>query len=31
VVFFKWSTRGEDDEASAQVGWVPAAAPDVTS
>jgi putative membrane protein len=31
VVFFKWSKRGEDDEASAQVGWVPAAAPDVTS
>jgi putative membrane protein len=23
VVFFKWSNRGEDDEASAQVGWVP--------
>jgi putative membrane protein len=23
VVFFKWSARGEDDEASAQVGWVP--------
>jgi len=23
VVFFKWSQRGEDDEASAQVGWVP--------
>jgi len=22
VVFFKWSGRGEDDEASAQVGWV---------
>jgi putative membrane protein len=22
VVFFKWSHRGEDDEASAQVGWV---------
>ena len=21
VVFFKWSARGEDDEASAQVGW----------
>lgn len=25
VVFFKWSQRGEDDEASAQVGWVPTA------
>lgn len=25
VVFFKWSARGEDDEASAQVGWVPGA------
>ena len=23
VVFFKWSNRGEDTEASAQVGWVP--------
>ena len=23
VVFFKWSKRGEDDEASAQVDWVP--------
>ncbi len=23
VVFFKWSNRGEDDQASAQVGWVP--------
>lgn len=23
VVFFKWSTRGEDTEASAQVDWVP--------
>ena len=23
VVFFKWSQRGEDDQASAQVGWVP--------
>jgi putative membrane protein len=23
VVFFKWSNRGEDDVASAQVGWVP--------
>ncbi len=23
VVFFKWSARGGDDEASAQVGWVP--------
>jgi putative membrane protein len=23
VVFFKWSQRGEDDVASAQVGWVP--------
>jgi putative membrane protein len=23
VVFFKWSARGEDDEASAQVSWVP--------
>jgi putative membrane protein len=23
VVFFKWSRRGEDTEASAQVGWVP--------
>ena len=22
VVFFKWSARGEDDQASAQVGWV---------
>ena len=22
VVFFKWSGRGEDDQASAQVGWV---------
>jgi cytochrome c oxidase assembly factor CtaG len=22
VVFFRWSNRGEDDEASAQVGWV---------
>ncbi len=25
VVFFKWSNRGEDTEASAQVGWVPTA------
>jgi putative membrane protein len=25
VVFFKWSARGEDSEASAQVGWVPRA------
>ncbi|MBX9856399.1 MAG: cytochrome c oxidase assembly protein [Gemmatimonadaceae bacterium] len=25
VVFFKWSARGEDSEASAQVGWVPGA------
>ena len=25
VVFFKWSHRGEDTEASAQVGWVPTA------
>ncbi|WP_337172751.1 cytochrome c oxidase assembly protein [Gemmatimonas aurantiaca] len=25
VIFFKWSSRGEDDEASAQVGWVPSA------
>ena len=23
VVFFKWSQRGEDDQDSAQVGWVP--------
>jgi putative membrane protein len=23
VVFFKWVQRGEDDQASAQVGWVP--------
>jgi putative membrane protein len=23
VVFFKWSTRGEDDAASAQVDWKP--------
>lgn len=26
VVFFKWSGRGEDDEASAQVGWVSSSA-----
>ena len=26
VVFFKWSGRGEDDEASAQVDWVPGTA-----
>ncbi len=26
VVFFKWSGRGEDSEASAQVGWVPGVA-----
>jgi putative membrane protein len=25
VVFFKWSSRGEDTEESAQVGWVPKA------
>lgn len=25
VVFFKWSSRGEDTEESAQVGWVPRA------
>lgn len=25
VVFFKWSSRGEDTEESAQVGWVPEA------
>jgi putative membrane protein len=25
VVFFKWSQRGEDTEASAQVGWMPTA------
>ncbi|MCA0375169.1 MAG: cytochrome c oxidase assembly protein [Gemmatimonadetes bacterium] len=25
VVFFKWSQRGEDDQASAQVGWTPSA------
>ncbi|MBL0938722.1 MAG: cytochrome c oxidase assembly protein [Gemmatimonadaceae bacterium] len=25
VVFFKWSARGEDTEASAQVGWIPGA------
>lgn len=23
VIFFRWSSRGGDDEASAQVGWVP--------
>jgi putative membrane protein len=23
VVFFKWSTRGEDDAAAAQVDWKP--------
>jgi putative membrane protein len=27
VVFFKWSQRGEDDVASAQVGWTPSATP----
>ena len=27
VVFFKWSARGEDDQASAQVGWVAPTSP----
>jgi putative membrane protein len=30
VVFFKWSNRGEDDVASAQVGWTPGVASDVS-